>query len=178
MDNKVPRRGKVMSDELNQEAPDTWEVPSEPEAPAVVEVVDTPVEPELEPELKPELEQVAEVVYTPAEPAAVAEAEAEAEAPAAETAKSKKLDAAANYQDGEVVVLSKLVLSSNERNSRSVALVQERLVAKGYVDADIDKRGWYKENTHKSLLAFCGDEGINELTVRKLFADTKVSIAY
>lgn len=156
-----------MSDELNQEAPASWEVPSEPEAPAEVEVVDTPAEPELE----PELEQVAEVVYTPAEPAA--------EAPAAEEAKSKKSDAAAaNYQDGEVVVLSKLVLSSNERNSRSVALVQERLVAKGYADADIDKRGWYKENTHKALLAFCGDEGINELTVRKLFADTKVSIAY
>ena len=165
-----------MSDELNQEAPDTWEVPSEPEAPAVVEVVDTPAEPELE----PELEQVAEVVYTPAEPAAVVEAEAEAEAPAAEEAKSKKLDTtvAAAYQDGEVVVLSKLVLGGNERNSRSVALVQEQLIAKGYADADIDKRGSYKENTHKALLAFCGDEGINELTVRKLFADTKVSIAY
>lgn len=158
-----------MSDELNQEAPDTWEAPSEPEAPAVVEVVSTLVEPE--PEAEPE--QVAEVVYTP--PAA----EAEAEAPAAEEAKSKKSDAAAaNYQDGEVVVLSKLVLSSNERNSRSVALVQERLVAKGYADADMDKRGWYKENTHKALLDFCGDEGINESTVKKLFADTKVSIAY
>ena len=159
-----------MNDELNQEEPTRWEMPSEPEAPAVVEVVDTPAEPELE----PELEQVAEVVDTPAEPAAVAEA------PAAEEAKSKKSDAAepAAYQDGEVVVLSKLVLSSNERNSRSVALVQERLVAKGYVDADIDKRGWYKENTHKALLEFCGDEGINESTVSKLFADTKVSIAY
>lgn len=159
-----------MSDELNQEAPPSWEVPSEPEASAVVEVVSTPAEPELE----PELEQVAEVVYTPAEPAA------EVEAPTAEEAKSKKLDrtAAAAYQDGEVVVLSKLVLGGNERNSRSVALVQEQLIAKGYADADIDKRGWYKENTHKALLAFCGDEGINELTVRKLFADTKVSIAY
>lgn len=159
-----------MNDELNQEEPTRWEMPSEPEAPAVVEVVDTPAEPELE----PELEQVAEVVDTPAEPAAVAEA------PAAEEAKSKKLDttAAAAYQDGEVVVLSKLVLSGNERNSRSVALVQERLIAKGYVDADIDKRGWYKENTHKALLDFCGDEGINESTVKKLFADTKVSIAY
>jgi hypothetical protein len=170
MDYKVPRRGILMNDELNQEEPTRWEMPSEPEAPAVVEVVDTPAEPELE----PELEQVAEVVDTPAEPAAVAEA------PAAEEAKSKKSDAAeaAAYQDGEVVVLSKLVLSSNERNSRSVALVQERLVAKGYVDADIDKRGWYKENTHKALLEFCGDEGINESTVSKLFADTKVSIAY
>ena len=159
-----------MNDELDQEEPTRWEMPSEPEAPAVVEVVDTPAEPELE----PELEQVAEVVDTPAEPAAVAEA------PAAEEAKSKKSDAAeaAAYQDGEVVVLSKLVLSGNERNSRSVALVQEQLIAKGYVDADIDKRGWYKENTHKALLEFCGDEGINELTVKKLFADTKVSIAY
>ncbi len=163
-----------MSDELNQDAQDSWEAPFEPEAPAVVEVVDTPAEPELE----PELEQVAEVVFTPAEPAA--EAEVEAEAPEAEVAKSKKLDAAeaAAYQDGEVVVLSKLVLSGNERNSRSVALVQEQLIARGYVDADIDKRGWYKENTHKALLEFCGDEGINESTVSKLFADTKVSIAY
>ena len=159
-----------MSDELNQDAPTSWEMPSEPEAPAVAEVVDTPAEPELE----PELEQVAEVVDTPAEPAAVAEA------PAAEEAKSKKSDAAepAAYQDGEVVVLSKLVLSGNERNSRSVALVQEQLIAKGYVDADIDKRGWYKENTHKALLDFCGDEGINESTVSQLFANTKVSIAY
>jgi hypothetical protein len=170
MDYKVPRRGILMNDELNQEEPTRWEMPSEPEAPAVVEVVDTPAEPELE----PEFEQVAEVVDTPAEPAAVAEA------PAAEEAKSKKSDAAeaAAYQDGEVVVLSKLVLSSNERNSRSVALVQERLVAKGYVDADMDKRGWYRENTQKALLEFCGDEGINESTVSKLFADTKVSIAY
>ena len=140
-----------MSDELNQEAPASWEVPSEPEAPAVVEVVSTPEE-----------------------PAAVAEA------PVAEEAKSKKSDAAAPaaYQDGEVVVLSKLVLSGNERNSRSVALVQEQLIAKGYVDADMDKRGWYRENTQKALLEFCGDEGINESTVKKLFANTKVSIAY
>ena len=159
-----------MSDELNQDAQASWEAPFEPEAPAVVEVVSTPAE--LEPE--PELEQVAEVFYTPAEPAAVAEA------PVAEEAKSKKLDAAepAAYQDGEVVVLSKLVLSGNERNSRSVALVQEQLVAKGYVDADIDKRGWYRENTQKALLEFCGDEGINESTVKKLFAGTTVSIAY
>jgi len=157
-----------MNDELNQEEPTRWEMPSEPEAPAVVEVVDTPAEPELE----PELEQVAEVVYTPAEVVA--------EAPAAEAAKSKKSDAAAPaaYQDGEVVVLSKLVLSGNERNSRSVALVQEQLIAKGYVDADMDKRGWYRENTQKALLEFCGDEGINESTVSKLFANTKVSIAY
>jgi len=151
-----------MNDELNQEEPTRWEMPSEPEAPAVVEVVDTPAEPEPEPEAEP----VAEVVPTQ-------------EAPAAEEAKSKKSNAAAaDHQDGEVVVLSKLVLGGNERNSRSVALVQEQLIAKGYVDADIDKRGWYKENTHKALLEFCGDEGINESTVKKLFADTKVSIAY
>jgi hypothetical protein len=163
MDYKVPGRGKIMSDELNQEAPASWEVPSEPEAPAVVEVVDTPAEPEVEPEVEP----VVEVVPTPT-------------APAAEEAKSKKSDAAepAAYQDEEVVVLSKLVLSGNERNSRSVALVQEQLIAKGYVDADMDKRGWYRENTQKALLDFCGDEGINESTVKKLFANTKVSIAY
>jgi hypothetical protein len=151
-----------MSDELNQEAPTSWDSPAEPEAPAVVEVVSTPAEPE--PDLAPEPEPVAEVVATPE--------------PAAEVAKSKKPAAAPDYQDGEVVVLSKLVLATNERNSRSVALVQEQLVAKGYADAGADKRGWYKENTHKALLEFCGDEGINELTVRKLFAGTKVSIAY
>lgn len=151
-----------MSDELNQEVPNPWDAPSEPEAPAVVEVVATPAE--LEPDVAPEPELVAEVVATPE--------------PAAEVAKSKKPAAAPDYQDGEVVVLSKLVLATNERNSRSVALVQEQLVAKGYADADIDRRGWYKENTHKALLDFCGDEGINESTVRKLFANTKVSIAY
>jgi hypothetical protein len=162
MDYKVPRRGILMSDELNQEAPTSWEAQAEPEAPAVEEVVSTTPEPEPEPEAEP----VVEVVHTPA-------------APAAEVAKSKKLEAAtAAYQDGEVVVLSKLVLGGNERNSRSVALVQEQLVAKGYADADLDKRGWYKENTHKALLDFCGGEGINESTVRKLFANTKVLIAY
>ena len=172
-----------MSDELNQEAPASWEVPSEPEAPAVVEVVDTPAEPEPEPEVEPEVEPepVAEVVYTPPAPAAEAPAaEVEAEAPAAETAKSKKSDAAepAAYQDGEVVVLSKLVLGSNQRNSRSVALVQEQLISQGYAEVDMDRRGSYKENTHEALLDFCGDEGINESTVKKLFANTKVSIAY
>jgi hypothetical protein len=162
MDYKVPRRGILMSDELNQEAPTSWEAQAEPEAPAVEEVVSTTPEPEPEPEAEP----VVEVVSTPAEPAA-------------EVAKSKKLEAAtAAYQDGEVVVLSKLFLGGNERNSRSVALVQEQLVAKGYADADLDKRGWYKENTHKALLDFCGGEGINESTVRKLFSNTKVSIAY
>ena len=173
MDYQVPRRSNLVSDELNQEAPISWEAPTEAEAPAVVEVVSTPVEPEpfvvAVPE--PEPEPVVEVVATP-EPAAVVET------PAAEVAKSKKSTAAASYQDGEVVVLSKLVLSSKERNSRSVALVQEQLISKGYADADMDKRGWYKENTHKALSEFCGSEGINEATLKKLFSNTKVAIAY
>jgi hypothetical protein len=143
-----------MSDELNQEAPTSWE------APAVVEVVSTPAEPE----------PVVEVVATP-KPAA------EVETPVAEVAKSKK-PAATSYQDGEVVVLSKLVIGSRERNSRSVALVQEQLISKGYAEADMDKRGSYKENTNKALLEFCGSEGINEATLKKLFANTKVAIAY
>jgi len=158
-----------MSDELNQEAPASWEAPTEAKTPAVVEVVATPAEPD--PVVEPEQEPVVEVVATP-EPAAVVET------PAAEEAKSKKSTAAASYQDGEVVVLSKLVLSSKERNSRSVALVQEQLISKGYADADMDKRGWYKENTQKALLEFCGSEGINEATLKKLFFNTKVAIAY
>ena len=151
-----------MSDELNQEASTSWEAPVEAEAPAVVEVVSTPAEPEPEP--------VVEVVATP-KPAA------EVETPVAEVAKSKK-PAATSYQDGEVVVLSKLVIGSRERNSRSVALVQEQLISKGYAEADMDKRGSYKENTNKALLEFCGSEGINEATLKKLFANTKVAIAY
>jgi hypothetical protein len=157
-----------VSDELNQEAPISWEAPTEAEAPAVVEVVSTPAEPE--PVVVPEPEPVVEVVATP-------EPVVEVETPAAEVAKSKK-PVATSYQDGEVVVLSKLVLSSKERNSRSVALVQEQLVSKGYTEADMDKRGWYKENTQKALLEFCGSEGINEATLKKLFANTKVAIAY
>ena len=157
-----------MSDELNQEVPVSWEAPIEAEAPAVVEVVPTPAEPE--PVVVPEPEPVVEVVATP-EPAAVVET------PAAEVAKSKK-PAATSYQDGEVVVLSKLVIGSRERNSRSVALVQEQLISKGYAEADMDKRGSYKENTNKALLDFCGSEGINEATLKKLFANTKVAIAY
>jgi hypothetical protein len=157
-----------VSDELNQEAPISWEAPAEAEAPAVVEVISTPAEPE--PVVVPEPEPVVEVVATP-------EPVVEVEKPAAEVAKSKK-PVATSYQDGEVVVLSKLVLSSKERNSRSVALVQEQLVSKGYTEADMDKRGWYKENTQKALLEFCGSEGINEATLKKLFANTKVAIAY
>lgn len=140
-----------MSDELNQKAPTSWE------APAVVEVVSTPAEPE-------------QVVTNP-EPVAVVET------PAVEVAKSKK-PVATSYQDGEVVVLSKLVLSSKERNSRSVALVQEQLISKGYTEVDMDKRGSYKENTNKALLEFCGSEGINEATLKKLFSNTKVAITY
>ena len=71
-----------MSDELNQEAPVSWEAPTEAEAPAVVEVVATPAEPE--PVVVQEPEPVVEVVATP-EPAA------EFETPAAEVAKSKKI---------------------------------------------------------------------------------------
>ena len=155
-----------MSDELNQEVSASWETPIEAEVPAVVA---TPAEPEVV--IEPEPEAVVEVVATP-EPAAVVET------PAAEEAKSKKSAAAVSYQDGEVVVLSKLVLSSKERNSRSVALVQEQLISKGYADADMDKRGSYKENTHKALSEFCGSEGINEATLKKLFSNTKVAIAY
>ena len=161
-----------MSDELNQEAPVSWEAPAEAEAPAVVEVVYTPAEPEAV--VEPEAEPVVEVVATP-EPAAVVET------PTAEEAKSKKFtaaEAANRYQDGEVVVLSKLVINNKERNSRSVALVQEQLISRGYADVDIDKRGWYKENTHKALSEFCGNEGINEATLKKLFSNTKVAIAY
>ena len=160
-----------MSDELNQEVPAIVEAPIEAEAPAVVEVIATPAEPEAVVVPEPEPEPVVEVVATP-EPAAIVET------PAAEEAKSKKSAAAASYQDGEVVVLSKLVLSSKERNSRSVALVQEQLISKGYADADMDKRGSYKENTHKALSEFCGSEGINEATLKKLFSNTKVAIAY
>lgn len=170
MDYQVPRRSCLVSDELNQEAPTSWEAPVEAEAPAVVEVVYTPAEPE--PVVVPEPEPVVEVVSTP-EPAAVVET------PAAEVTKSKKFTAAAtSYQDGEIVVLSKLILSNKERNSRSVALVQEQLISKGYAEADIDKRGWYKENTHKALSDFCGSEGISEAALKKLFANTKVAIAY
>jgi hypothetical protein len=157
-----------MSDELNQDAP-RWDSPSEPEVVAVVEVVPTPAEPE--PVVVPEPEPVVEVVSTP-EPAAVVET------PAAEVAKSKKSTAATSYQDGEVVVLSKLVLSNKDRNSKSVALVQQRLIEKGYAEVDLDRRGSYKTNTHKALLDFCGDSGINESNLKKLFADTKVQIAY
>jgi len=160
-----------VSDELNQETPTSWEAPVEAEAPAVVEVVYTPAEPD--PVVVPEPEPVVEVVAAP-------EPTAEVETPAAEVAKSKKpaAEAATSYQDGEVVVLSKLVLSSKEKNSRSVALVQEQLISKGYAEADMDKRGSYKENTNKALLEFCGSEGINEATLKKLFANTKVAIAY
>jgi len=81
------------------------------------------------------------------------------------------------------VSLGKLVFESLfERNSRSVGLVQLRLVELGYALAGADKRGWLSVNTHDSLAEFASDQGIealsavDEAVISALFKGTPVRI--
>jgi hypothetical protein len=118
------------------------------------EPVAVPVEPAFE-------EQIVVESYAvePVEPEVVvvepAVAEEVAEEPVAKSKKSKS-PAVDDYADDEVVLLSSLVFEAGSRNSRSVALVQERLVALGHEDAGSDQKGWLSAGTKTALAEFCG----------------------
>jgi hypothetical protein len=81
------------------------------------------------------------------------------------------------------VSVSKLVYESLfERNSRSVGLVQIRLIEKGYMSAGADRRGWLSAGTKEALEAYAKDNKIDagyntDAVVRSLFAKTPVTIA-
>lgn len=98
--------------------------------------------------------------------------------------KAKKADegSVAWSQDMSVSV-SKLVYESLfERNSRSVGLVQIRLVELGYMTAGADRRGWLSAGTKEALEAYAKDNNIDsayntDAVVRSLFHRTPVTIA-
>lgn len=81
------------------------------------------------------------------------------------------------------VSVSKLVFESLfERNSRSVGLVQIRLVELGYMSAGSDRRGWLSAGTKEALEQYATDNKIEgayntDAVVRALFARTPVTIA-
>jgi hypothetical protein len=143
------------------------------------EPVAVPVEPAFE-------EQIVVESYAvePVEPEVVAVepavAEEVAEEPVAKSKKSKS-PAVDDYADDEVVLLSSLVFEAGSRNSRSVALVQERLVALGHEDAGSDQRGWLSAGTKTALAEFCGC-AVEECkvncadTIGRLFEGTSVNV--
>lgn len=63
---------------------------------------------------------------------------------------------------GAVVSTSALVYRPSKRNSASVAVVQDRLVARGFGAARGDLRGWYHDGTRKAVAAFQKAEGLPE----------------
>ena len=120
----------------------------------------------------------------PVEPeVVVVEEPAVAEEVAEPVAKSKKSKSPAvdDYADDEVVMLSSLVFQAGSRNSRSVALVQDRLVALGHEDAGSDQRGWLSAGTKTALAEFCGC-AVEECkvncadTIGRLFEGTSVTV--
>lgn len=90
-------------------------------------------------------------------------------------------EAVAHGTSEKVVHTSALVFRSNSHNSASVALVQERLVELGFVDASADKSGWLSEGTMNSLAEFakmdvemCNPQDAS--IIEALFAGTQVTV--
>lgn len=144
------------------------------------EPVAIPVEPAFEEQIVVEsyaVEPVEPEVVVVVEEPAVAEEVAE---PVAKSKKSKS-PAVDDYADDEVVMLSSLVFQAGSRNSRSVALVQDRLVALGHEDAGSDQRGWLSVGTKTALAEFCGC-AVEECkvncadTIGRLFEGTSVIV--
>lgn len=133
--------------------PEVEVVVKEPE-PVVEEVVHTP-EPEVEVEIEPAVVVVEEVVHTPAP----------------EVLSTER----------DTVVLSKLSLASKEKKSKTVALVQNRLIGLGFVQAGEDNLGTFGANTAKALADYAGCEVIgcdftDETMIKTLFSGTAVEV--
>ena len=130
-------------------------VVEEPE-PVVEEVVYTPEpEVEVEIEIEPAVVVVEEVVHTPAP----------------EVFSTER----------DTVVLSKLSLASKEKKSKTVALVQYRLIGLGFVQAGEDNIGTFGVNTAKALADYAGCEVIgcdftDETMIKTLFSGTAVEV--
>ena len=130
-------------------------VVEEPE-PVVEEVVYTPEpEVEVEIEIEPAVVVVEEVVHTPAP----------------EVFSTER----------DTVVLSKLSLASKEKKSKTVALVQNRLIGLGFVQAGEDNIGTFGVNTAKALADYAGCEVIgcdftDETMIKTLFSGNAVEV--
>ena len=128
-------------------------VVEEPE-PVVEEVVYTPA-PEVEVEIEPAVVVVEEVVHTPAP----------------EVLSTER----------DTVVLSKLSLASKEKKSKTVALLQNRLIGLGFIQAGEDNIGTFGVNTAKALADYAGCEVIgcdftDETMIKTLFSGTAVEV--
>ena len=140
-------------------------------------------------DIKPEVkaEPVALAVEPVTIPAVVVEAKPEPvkepeviqkkEAPAAAAPEGKKLAGAGVY-----VQLAALVHGSREKNSRSVASVQSRLIELGFSEAGNDKRGTFGDSTLEALTAFHkdskvkADSCIDKPVIVALFKGTAVEV--
>ena len=81
----------------------------------------------------------------------------------------------------DTVVLSKLSLASKEKKSKTVALVQNRLIGLGFVQAGEDNIGTFGVNTAKALADYAGCEVIgcdftDETMIKTLFSGTAVEV--
>ena len=124
-------------------------------------------------------------IFTPAvEPKQVVEAVAVVEEPAPTPAvveepvvKSKKSPAVSTL---EGVVSMSALGNKFAHNSASVALVQEQLIALGFVEAGSDNRGHLSEGTKQALADFCGcslaEFVLDEKLITKLFKNTAVEV--
>lgn len=121
----------------------------------------------------------------PIEEEAVVEKEEELAVPSKPKAKAKRDTHPVATQlnvDGLSVSQEKIVFESLfERNSRTVGLIQIRLIELGYMSAGGDKRGWFSAGTKEALDNFMKDNGLSggysdRETLDSLFSGTKVEI--
>lgn len=150
-----------MTDEV---APQVEEIPAPTPAPEP-----TPEPAVVEPvvEVAPVVEEVVVVPEPVVQPAAKSKNEHSAKSRGSKT---------------EVVHTSALVHNSNSYNSTSVALVQERLIELGHVDAGSDRRGHFSDGTFKALAEFAGVtaeklDTKDAKVLAKLFSGTSVEVA-
>jgi hypothetical protein len=83
--------------------------------------------------------------------------------------------------EGLKVELSKVVFQSlYERNSRSVGLIQIRLIELGYMSAGADKRGYLSVGTKKALEEYATKKKTgnfdSEETIKSVFQGTPVTV--
>jgi hypothetical protein len=83
--------------------------------------------------------------------------------------------------EGLKVELSKVVFQSlYERNSRSVGLIQIRLIELGYMSAGADKRGYLSVGTRKALEDYATEKKTgnfdSEETIKSVFRGTPVTV--
>lgn len=113
--------------------------------------------------------------------------EAPVEKPTPKEDKPKKSAAVSNepvattIPEGLKVELSKVVFQSlYERNSRSVGLIQIRLIELGYMSAGADKRGYLSVGTKQALEEFATKKKTgnfdSEETIKSVFRGTPVTV--